>query len=79
MPRYRSVRAEGFVFLFAYDQDAPELLHIFARHLTTIDDALRVWFDPTVEDEWNERYERFEVTTQTHVLYWKWLTEGERC
>jgi hypothetical protein len=78
MPRYRDVRAEGLVFLFAHDDDDPELLHIFARHLTTIDDALRVWFDSTVEDDWNETYERFEVKTKTHVLYWKWLTEGER-
>jgi hypothetical protein len=78
MPRYRSVQADGFVFLFAYDIDDPTLLHIYARHLTTIDDALRVWFDPAAEDVWNETYERVESQNDTHLLLWKWLTDGKR-
>lgn len=78
MPRYRHVRADGFVFAFAYDEDDPQILHIFARHLTTVDDALRVWFNPDVEDIWDEEHQRFEVQTETHVLLWTWLTEGER-
>lgn len=74
---YRRVRAEGHTFLFAYDNDAPELLHIYARHLTSVDDALRVWFDQEAEDHWNEERDRFEVQNATHVLYWKWLADGE--
>jgi len=78
MPRYTQVRADGFVFLFAHDNDAPELLHIYARHLTTIEDALRVWFDSGVEDVWDEEHNRFEVQNDTHLLLWNWLTVGER-
>jgi hypothetical protein len=60
------------------DEADPTILHIYARHLTTIDDALRVWFNPDVEDHWNERHQRFEVETDTHILYWTWLTPNER-
>jgi hypothetical protein len=72
------VQAEGIVFLFAYDNDDPKLLHIYARHLTTVDDALRVWFDSEAEEVWNEDRQRFEVQTETHVLYWTWMTDSER-
>jgi hypothetical protein len=78
MPRYRQVRADGLVFLFAYDADDPTLLHIFARHLTTIDDALRTWFDASAEETWNEQRQRFETRSASHVLYWTWLTDNER-
>ncbi len=77
MPRYKPVRSHGFTFLFAYDQTDPALLHIFARHLTTIEDALRTWFDPQAEDVWNEQRQRFETRSETHVLYWTWLEDGQ--
>jgi hypothetical protein len=76
MPRYRRVRREEITFLFAYDQTDPSLLHIFARHLTTIEDALQVWFDDRAEDVWNEAKQRFETRGETHVLYWTWLDES---
>jgi hypothetical protein len=76
MPRYKRVRSQNFTFLFAYDQTDPTLLHIYARHTTTIEDVLRVWFDQRAEDVWNEQYERFESRSETHVLYWTWLDDG---
>lgn len=78
MPRYERVEADGFTFLFAYDTTDPELLHIYARHLTTIDDALDVWFDDATEDVWDEKYERFETVGQHHVLYWTWVDPQRR-
>ena len=77
MPRYRAVRREGFTFLFAYDATDPSLLHIFARHMTSIEDALRVWFDPNAEDVWDERHQRFESRGETHVLLWTWRAGSE--
>ena len=34
-PRFKHLRARGIKFVFKYDSVAPELLHIFARHLTS--------------------------------------------
>jgi hypothetical protein len=78
VPRYKRVRSQGFTFLFAYDEADPTLLHIYARHLTTIEDALRVWLDQhhTVEI-WNEQNERFETRSESHVPSWTWLDDGE--
>ncbi len=45
MPPRTIVEADGFSFVFAHDPADPAMLHIFARHLTTIEDALAVWFD----------------------------------
>ena len=72
---YRNVEEGGIRFVFRYDYDAPELLHIFARHLTSIDDALDTFFDGTTE-VWNERHTRFETYSQTHGLFWFWIEEG---
>lgn len=78
MTRYRQVRSHGFTFLFAYDQTDPTQLHIYVRHLTTIEDALRVWLDQhNTEEIWNEQNERFETRNETHVLYWTFLADGE--
>lgn len=78
MPRRTEVEADGFTFVFTHDPADEELLHIYARHLTTIDDALAVWFDEESEDEWNRRFERYETRNRSHVLYWKWLIQGRR-
>jgi hypothetical protein len=79
MPRRTEVEADGFVFVFMHDPADEELLHIYARHLTTIDDALGVWFDAaSEEDVWNEQFQRYETHNGTHVLYWTWLIEGKR-
>lgn len=65
---YRRVREQGIVFCFRYDDDHPELLHIYVRHLTDIDDALNVFFDPDRKDEWNEERRRWESHSRSHTL-----------
>lgn len=76
MVKYKRVAEQGYTFLFKYDSVDPSLLHIYARHLTTIDDALDVFFDtvPT----WNPDRQRFEDYSDTHGLYWFWLDERNR-
>ena len=53
------------------NDDAPELLHIYVRHLTSIDDALDTFFNG--QTSWNEEQKRFETYTGTHGLFWFWL------
>lgn len=72
--QYKQVEESGIRFVFKYDDDAPDLLHIYARHLTTIDDALDTFFDGSGE-VWNEERRRFETYSETHGLFWFWLEE----
>lgn len=78
MPRYKQVRENGVTFVFKYDDDAPELLHIYARHLTTIDDALDVYFDPTTTHELNTEFDRHESRNATHGLFWFFIHESQQ-
>lgn len=75
MGRFRRVRESGVTFVFKTDDDDPSLLHIFARHLTSIDDALDVYFDDSATQTWNATNQRFERHSRTHGLYWFWLDE----
>lgn len=77
MPKFEHVREAGVRFVFKRDDVDPDLLHIFARHLTTIDDALDVFFSST-ERRWNEEFERYESYNETHGLYWFWLDEAKK-
>jgi hypothetical protein len=78
MRRYTQVKAEGLTFSFAHDRQQPTMLHIYVRHLTSIDDALGTWFDTDAEEIWNPQYRRFETRGFSHVVYWTWLAENER-
>lgn len=78
MPRYRRVRENGVAFVFKTDDDDPDLLHIYARHLTTIDDALDVFFDPAASETRNAAHDRFERYSATHGLFWFWLDEPKK-
>ena len=78
MGRYKRVRENGITFVFKYDDDDPSLLHIFARHLTSIDDALDVFFDAGAAEAWNDLHRRYERQSATHGLYWFWLDEAGR-
>jgi hypothetical protein len=71
---YRQVDDSGIRFVFKYDDADPSILHIFARHLTSIDDALDTFFEG--ETTWNPERRRFETYTETHGLFWFWLREG---
>ena len=75
MPKYKQVRCGGVRFVFKYDEPDSSLLHIYARHLTSIDDALSVFFDPEASETWNSERRRFERYNASHGLFWFWLDE----
>jgi len=76
-PRYirRTDPTTGIAFVFKTDPAAPDMLHIYARHLTTAEDAMTTFREgePPV---WDATHRRFETYTATHGLYWFWLEPG---
>lgn len=76
MPGYKRVVEEGITFLFKFDQVDPTILHIFARHLTSIDDALDVFFE--TKPIWNDKHRRFENYSDKHGIYWFWRNQPKR-
>jgi hypothetical protein len=76
LAKFKPIRENGITFLFKYEPEAPELLHIYVRHLTTVDDALDVYF--TTTPKWNEERNRFENYSETHGIYWFWLDENKK-
>lgn len=76
MARYRQVRAGGLIFHSTVTTNRS--CTFFARHLTTIENALNTWFDPNAEEVWSEEHKRYETYGESHALYWTWLTENER-
>jgi hypothetical protein len=75
---YKRVREQGIIFYFKYDDLYHDLLHIYARHLTEIDDALDVFFDPARQDTCNQERQRWESQSTSRMLYWTWLEEGKK-
>ena len=73
---YEVVISSGFTFFFRYDQVDPTILHIYARHLTSIDDALEVFF--TSKPIRNRQFRRYENYSKTHGLYWFWRRRSKR-
>jgi hypothetical protein len=76
VPRFKHVFENGIKFVFKYEEDFPDLLHIYARHLTTIDDALDVFF--MTEPEWNEQFQRYENYSETHGIHWFWINKKQK-
>lgn len=74
---YWNVRRRGFTFVFKSDSLDDEMAHIYARHLKTEEDAMRVFFTGT-ETRWDEGMERFETFTDTEGLQWFWIDEAAR-
>lgn len=66
-------RQSGIVFVFKMDEDAPEMLHIYARHLTAPEEAIDTYFRG--ETVWNAERRRFETSTETFCLFWFWLEQ----
>lgn len=66
----------GVRFIFRIEP-GHDVLHIYARHLTTPVDAIRTFFAGHPERTvWNEQHRRFETYTDTHGLFWFWRDEG---
>lgn len=77
MPKkFEHVFENGITFVFKMDEVDSSLLHIYARHLTGIDDALDLFFD--TKPSWNGEFARYENYSDTHGLYWFWLDEQKR-
>lgn len=74
--RYKRLKANGVLFVFSYDKTAPDLLHIFVRHLVEPSHAIETFFDG--ETTWNAKHKRFETYTKSHGLYWFWLNEKKK-
>lgn len=74
--KYKVVEYEGYRFFFKYDNLSPDLLHIFARRMFSLEDAIEVWFEGTFEIE-IEEFERIETFTRSLGIYWFWLDDEQ--
>jgi hypothetical protein len=70
-PRAYKVRVSGVLFHFAYDDEEPTLLHIFARHLKEPKHAIAAWFQG--QHVWREEHRRFEGQAGRLGILWFWL------
>lgn len=73
---YKGVRAKGVTFVFKYEEDYPEILHIFARHLKEPDDAIEIFFKGL--GTWNTRLELWETRYQRQRIRWFWIDEKKK-
>jgi hypothetical protein len=73
MPEYKRIFSQetGLRFVFKYEPDSAEMLHIFARHRKEPIDAITVWIEG--EHAYNENHRRFEATYQGLGIYWFWI------
>ena len=71
--KYFNARALGHIFVFKYEEDSPELLHIYARHQMEPEDAIEIFFEGTVASNTERR--RFESNYQGRTMTWFWLDE----
>lgn len=76
MPRQHKLIIGGVTFYFAYDPLDPSMLHIFARHLKTPQDAIRAWLGG--QAAWNEAHARFHSHYQGIEVTWFWINERRR-
>src|SRR5713226_5529017 len=67
---YRRVRGNSITFVLKTEPGHPDLLHIYARHLTTEQDAVNTFFAPDAHTIWNADSDRWETQSATHILYW---------
>lgn len=72
-----AIKKNGYTFLFKYDKNAPELLHIFVRHLKHPIDAINVFFNQVFTQE-NLIYDRKESHDNKNWLYWKYKDEVKK-
>lgn len=63
------VEANGERFRFYYDLEDPRILHITLKHGTTLEDAVRTFFEGETSP-WDDAHSRFETLAATHSIYW---------
>lgn len=57
--QYEVVKVKGYTFFFKYEPPENELLHIWVRHLTKPENAIRTFF--TSNPVWNDEHKRYET------------------
>ena len=72
MVKYENYDYDGYRFVFKYDDDFPDMLHIWVRHTKTVADAVEIWFEGT-DEPWDAAKKRFATYTEGQGLYWFWL------
>lgn len=73
---YKRVRARGVTFVFKYEDDHPEILHIFARHLKEPDDAIEIFFAGLTF--WKSEQGLWETRCHGEAVWWFWIDESEK-
>lgn len=75
MATYENYDCEGYRFVFKFDDENPDMLHIWARHTKTVAEAVEIWFEGT-DEPWDPIHRRFATYTESQGLYWIWLEEN---
>lgn len=79
-PKYSRRRANGVTFVFKHEDDYPELLHIFARHRKTDEDAIFIFFEGTstaAPIPPNDNVMQ-TVYNDAEYLWWYWIDEVQK-
>lgn len=74
--RYKNYRAQGITFVFKYEDDHPEILHIYARHLKEPDDAMDIFFSG--QTSWNSNQNLWETLLDGEGVWWYWINEDKK-
>jgi len=75
-PEYERLKCNDFIFVFKYDENKPDMLHIYSRHMTTPDDVINLFF--SYDPIWDEERKRFGNYSDTHGLYWFWRNKEKK-
>jgi hypothetical protein len=74
--KHLRIKVGEFTFIFKYETEHPELLHIYAQHLMQPKDAIDTFFEGA-EDKWDEQHKRFETSTESITILWFWKVQDE--
>lgn len=75
-PSYERIKCQDYIFVFKYDENKPDILHIYSRHLTTSDDAIALFF--SYDPVWDGARKRYANYSDTHGLYWFWCNQEKK-
>ncbi len=73
---YKRLKSRDTYFFFKYEDDYPDLLHIWARHLKETDDAIYIYFEG--KSQWNQIHQRFETRLDGECIYWFWKNQSKK-
>lgn len=74
--KYKRLRAKGVTFVFKYESDRPDLLHIYVRHLKEPDDAIFIFFSG--KTTWLKSQEVWETLYENEGIWWFWIDEESK-